>query len=98
MKLKAKGKYKFIRHGGKTIQEHQVIGRRLFRRRSNWTMRIHHKNGDKSDNTPDNLELLSTQNHSRLHAGWERIGKNIVTTVSRPGLNFLMKRGMNFWR
>jgi hypothetical protein len=34
---------------------------------------IHHKDQDKSNYDIDNLELLSSSDHRRIHAGWVRI-------------------------
>ncbi len=29
---------------------------------------VHHRNGDKNDNTPENLEIMQSSAHSRIHA------------------------------
>jgi hypothetical protein len=41
----------------------QVLGRLL-----DADEHVHHKNGNKQDNHPDNLEVVSAAEHARLHA------------------------------
>lgn len=81
------------RSQGKLRREHrivmeQVIGRPLARNEE-----VHHRNGDKSDNRPENLEILSSAEHRRLHnsqrvcaLGWARHYPCCVTcgTTDRP--------------
>lgn len=52
---------------GKKIDEHRYImetylGRKLSRKEV-----VHHKNGNKRDNRIENLELMSLEEHTRLH-------------------------------
>ena len=43
---------------------------------------VHHKNGNRKDNSPDNLEIMSAVDHAKLHAklqGWMPAGKRTVS-------------------
>ena len=35
---------------------------------------VHHKDGDKKNNTRANLQLLTIAAHRRIHCGWQLIG------------------------
>ena len=57
-----KNGYRWIRVEGRTMCEHRhvmekMIGRPLFPEET-----VHHKNGDRQDNRPENLELWSSRN------------------------------------
>ena len=59
--------YKAIKVNGKKVDEHryvmeQYLGRPLCRDEV-----VHHKDGDKSNNDIENLELMSLSEHSRQH-------------------------------
>ena len=45
--------------GGKRVYEHRVIMEKTLRRTLSRTEQVHHRNGEKTDNRPENLELWS---------------------------------------
>ena len=54
---------------GQERYQHRVVAERLLGRVLTAGESVHHRNGDKSDNSPGNLEVLSVAQHVRTH--WE---------------------------
>ncbi len=59
--------YRILRIGGQAIREHrlvmeQILGRKLGRREL-----VHHVNGDRLDNRPENLVVVSPAEHTLIH-------------------------------
>jgi hypothetical protein len=65
----------------KRVYVHREAMEKFIGRKLNGNERVHHKNGDKTDNRLENLEVMTTSEHMRLHTtkriknGWNPILK-----------------------
>lgn len=59
--------YKSIKVNGKKIDEHRYVMEQHLGRQLSRDEVVHHKDGDKSNNDIENLELMSLSEHSRQH-------------------------------
>ena len=53
-------------HTGKRTLTHKLVAEATQRKLEDYEL-VHHKNGIKTDNTPDNLEILSKTDHAKMH-------------------------------
>lgn len=59
--------YKFIMVKGKKLLEHRVIAEKVLNRKLQKGEIVHHINGIKTDNRPENLEIITQAIHVSLH-------------------------------
>ena len=54
-------------YNGKEVRVHRVVAEKMLGRPLVDGEQVHHRNGDKSDNRPENLEITSASEHIRAH-------------------------------
>lgn len=59
--------YRMRQTNGKLEREHRFVMEQIIGRPLLPTEFVHHKNGNRSDNRPDNLELTNKRDHGLLH-------------------------------
>ena len=65
---KQMSEYKYRTVNGKRVPEHRAVVEELLGINLRDDQVVHHINGDKTDNRPENLQILDWREHSRLHA------------------------------
>lgn len=60
--------YIALRIDGKYVYEHRYLMERMIGRKLERNELVHHKNHDKTDNRPENLELTTRDKHGKYHA------------------------------
>lgn len=60
--------YVMERHQGKWVRQHRLVMERFLKRPLLRVEVVHHKNGEKTDNRLENLELMTPADHTRKHA------------------------------
>jgi len=86
--------YKLISHNGKRILEHRkvmedFIGRKLFKYEN-----IHHKNGIKTDNRIENIEIVTYNEHRKYHP-FSFKGHKLTQTQKNHLSNIMKKEILN---
>lgn len=70
------------------VLHHRIIMENHLNRLLSTTEVIHHKDGNKHNNSIDNLELMTNQEHAKLHA---KVGRSFVTCIC-PNCNKTFER------
>lgn len=65
--------YRFVQHKGKKVYEHRLVMERKLGKKLNKGEIVHHLNGNKTDNRPENLVVMTQSEHVILHK--PRLGK-----------------------
>lgn len=75
--------YKKIRIGNRLIDEHRLIMEQYLGRKLLSNEIVHHKNGDKSNNDLENLEVMDRSSHSRSHKIGESMPEEVREKISQ---------------
>ena len=59
--------YKILGINGKQVREHRLVMEGVLGRKLTGREVVHHVNGDKLDNRPENLVVMSPEEHTLLH-------------------------------
>lgn len=87
---KWKDGYQYIKVSGRGwVPKHRHIMEQLVSRKLARQEDVHHRNGNKRDNRPENLQLLSKSEHRKLHRRAERLG---LILISLDGWEDLFER------
>lgn len=65
--------YVFTQVDGRAVAMHRLVMERILGRELLRHETVHHKNGDRRDNRPENLELWSSS-HPRGQRAWDKLG------------------------
>jgi len=58
---------------GKIIYEHRKVWEQYHGRKIPTGLRIHHIDGNRLNNSVENLQLVNWQSHQRIHNGWKLV-------------------------
>lgn len=67
-----------IAHGKRWVLEHRFVVESALNRKLSRREEVHHINGDRADNRPENLRVYDSSEHQKLHEHWKEWTKSPV--------------------
>lgn len=66
------GGYRVLHSSGRRTTEHRLVVEQILGRRLQTAELVHHLNGNRLDNRPKNLQLMTQSQHTKLHVAQRR--------------------------
>lgn len=79
--IKSTNGYLMVRKDGKKIMQHRLIMEQLLGRPLKPSERVHHKNGNRQDNRPENLELWTGVGTSKKDPHGVRVVDKVLDLI-----------------
>lgn len=60
--------YKVTYKNGETVREHRYIAEQMVGRKLTFNEVVHHIDGNKRNNSPENLQIMTRAEHAKIHS------------------------------